>query len=129
MEKYLVTIEFRYNDAPKYESESPQSFCKTITLGVYDNRDEANNCGNKCLEVLESKFKLNPNYNKKERFSNTGGCFGYPKDLITDLAYLVTPFSFFVKITKLVYYDLNEIIKEVTEASLRYNKYNKYENN
>lgn len=42
MEKFLVTIEFRYSDAPKYEGESSQYITKEITIGVFDTRDEAN---------------------------------------------------------------------------------------
>lgn len=121
MEKYLVTIEFRYNDAPKYNGEHPEYISKTITLGVFDTRDEANLSGNKALEIFEKHFKLNPNYNyKKERFSNNGGCFGNPNDLITDLGYLQTPFSFFAKITPLKYNDVEQTIIDVIEATNMY---------
>jgi len=120
MEKFLLTIEFRYNDSPEHGGEF---ICKTITLGVFDTRDEANTTGNKAMEIFENHFKLNPNYNKKERFSNNGGCFGSPHDLITNLAYLQCPFSFFAKITKLKYDDVEQTILEVIEATKRYRKY------
>ena len=122
MEKYLLTIEFRYNDAPKYRYEdvSAQYISKTITLGVFDTREEANIIGNKALEVFEDYFKLNPNYNRKERFSNNGGCFGSPNDLITPLAYLQVPFDFYAKITKLKYEDVQLTILEALEAVKRY---------
>ena len=125
MEKYLLTIEFRYNDAPKLEGEyePSQSISKTITLGVFDTRDEANLTGNKAMEVFEKHFKLNPHYNKKERFSNNGGCFGNPNSLITDLAYLQTPFSFYAKIEKLKYEDVEQTIINAVEAVKRYRKY------
>ena len=97
MEKYLATIEFRYTDAPRIYEESSRAITKKITLGVFDTRDEANLIGNKALEVLESKFSLNPNYNIKERFSSNGGLFGCPKSLISNLGYLLTPFSFYAK--------------------------------
>lgn len=120
MEKFLVTIEFRYSDAPKHEDDSPQYVNKKITLGVYDTRDEANESGNKALELFETKFKLNPYHNRKERFSNNGGPFGYPKDLITNLAYLQTPFSFYAKITTLKYEDIEHHINNAIEATKRY---------
>src|SRR5574338_314108 len=90
-EKFLLTIEVRYNDAPKYEDDGVQYLTKTITLGVFDTRDEANVTGNEALEIFEKYFKLNPNWNRKERFSNNGGPFGYPKDLVSNSAYLQTP--------------------------------------
>lgn len=123
MEKYLVTIEFRYNDAPKYEDDSSQYVSRTITLGVYDTRDEANESGNKALEVFETNFKLNQHHNRKERFSNNGGPFGYPKDLITNLAYLQTPFDFFAKITTLKYEDVEQHIINAIEATKRYKEF------
>lgn len=123
MEKFLVTIEFRYNDAPKYEDESYQYITKKITIGVFDTRDEANIEGNKSLEIFEKHFKLNPNYNRKERFSNHGGCFGLPNDLICDGAWVLTPFQVFAKITKLKYDDLEEAIIEAINATKRYREY------
>lgn len=123
MEKYLVTIEFRYNDDPNYGDNLSQYVNKVITLGTFDTRDEANLIGNKALEIFEDKFKLNSYYNKKERFSNHGGCFGYPNDLITELAYLQTPFSFFAKITKLKYDDVEQTIVNAIEACKRYEEY------
>lgn len=129
MEKFLVTIEFRYHDAPKYDEEYTPFHCKTITLGVCDTRDEANKIGNDGLVKFERHFKLNPHYNTKERFSNNGGCFGRPNDLITDSAYLLTPFSFFAKITKLNYADVDETIQGVMDAVKRAYEYKKVSDN
>ena len=123
MEKYLVTIEFRYNDAPKYDDDSPQYINKTITLGVFDTRDEANLSGNKALEIFETHFKLNPHWNRKRRFSNNGGCFGFPNDLVTHLAYLQAPFDFYAKVTKLKYDDIEQTIINAMEAIKRYRKF------
>lgn len=96
---------------------------KTITIGVFDTLDEAIVHGNKAMEVFEGYFKLNSNYNKKERFSKNGGCFGYPHRLITALAYLQTPFEFYAKITQLKYDDLDKTIREVVEAGKKYKEY------
>lgn len=126
MEKYLVTIEFRYSDAPKTEDGYT---CRSdkVTIGVYDEFNEACINGNKVLENLESKFDLHVFPSglkaKKERFSKNGGCFGGKKDLITNLAYLKTPFEFYCKITTLKYAPIDDSITEVINSVKRYRKY------
>ena len=122
MTKELVTIKFRYMDKPINDDFSGHE-TKTITIGVFDTLDEAIVQGNKALEVFEDYFKLNPNYNKKDRFSKNGGCFGYPQRLITPLGYLQTPFDFYAKITQLQYGDVDKTILEVVEAGKRYKEY------
>lgn len=118
MEKYLVTIEFRYEDGSCQEN-------KKITIGVYDTFDEAEENGNKTLEVFERHFPLNEAWNKKDRFSKNGGCFGEPKTLVTNLTYLQTPFSFYANITKLKYEDVEQTILDVIAATERYQEYKK----
>jgi hypothetical protein len=120
--KELVTIEFRYYDKPESED-----FCgaksKIITVGVFDTLDEAIAAGNEALEVFENHFELNSHHKKRDRFSKNGGCFGTPNRLITNLAYLKTPFSFFAKITTLKYEPVENAILDVLEAKKRYNEY------
>ena len=128
MDKELLTIDFRYSDKrPDYENISHES--KKITIGVFDTLEEAIIAGNKTLELLESKFKLHifpkGNLASKERFGITNGCFGNPKRLISDLAYLQTPFSFYAKIEKLKYDDVEQTILNVLDARKRYDKYKK----
>lgn len=122
MTKELLTIEFRYHDVPKGDFDGGHR-SKTITIGVFDTLEEAIVEGNKAMEIFEKHFKLNPHWNKKERFSKNGGCFGYPHRLITALAYLQTPFEFYAKIEQLKYNDVDETIAEVLEAGKRYKKY------
>jgi hypothetical protein len=128
MTKELVTIEFRYADAPKGDWDSTHN-SKTVTIGVFDTFEEACIEGNKYLERLESKFPLHvfPDGRNaaKDRFSKNGGCFGGKKNLITDLAYLKTPFVFYAKITTLKYADFDETMNELTEARKRYIAYKK----
>ncbi len=123
MDKYLVKIEFRYSDAPKSESRGTSN-SKTITIGVYDSFDEAIEKGNKTLERLESKFDIHTfpdgRKAKKERFSKNGGCFGTANTLVTNLAYLKTPFEFYAKITTLKHLNLDEVIPDLIEAKKRY---------
>lgn len=126
MEKYLVTIEFRYYGIPE-GSGGFTSRNKKVTIGVYDTFDEACLNGNKLLENLESKFKLHvyPGGVKatKERFSKNGGCFGSSNTLVTNMAYLKTPFEFYAKIDTLKYIDINEAIHDAVESEKGYRKY------
>jgi len=126
MTKQLVTIEFRYKDTAKGDWDSVYKN-KEITIGVYDTFEEACINGNNLMELLESKFDLHKfpdgHYAAKERFSKNGGCFGHKNSLISNLAYLKTPFDFYAKITELKYFDVEETIVEVLEAGKRYKKY------
>lgn len=126
MEKYLVTIEFRYNAAPRHEDDYTSREDK-VTIGVYDDFEEACTHGNLLMENLESKFKLHvfPNGQgaAKERFSKNGGCFGSKYTLITNLAYLKTPFEFYAKITTLKYGDINDVINDVVKSTKTYKAY------
>lgn len=126
MEKYLVKIEFRYSDAPETEDGST-SRNKMVAIGVYDTFEDACLNGNNMLEILESKFELHqfPDGRKaqKERFSKNGGCFGGKKTLITNLAYLKTPFEFYVKIETLKYDSIDEAVIDVVNSSKRYRNY------
>jgi hypothetical protein len=126
MEKFLVDIEFRYRDKKPNKDDSDY-ISKTITIGVFDTLEEANAEGNKCLEVLENNFDLHKfpqgHYASKDRFSKNGGCFGSRKDLVTNLAYLRTPFEFFAHVKRLQYLDLQDTINEVVESCKRYREY------
>jgi hypothetical protein len=126
MKKYLVKIEFRYSDAPKSEGRGT-SLNKTVTIGVYDTFDEACENGNKLLETLESKFQMHRfpkgNEAKRGRFSLNGGPFGTRNNLVTNLAYLNTPFDFFASIETLTFDSIDESIDEVLEAVKRYRAY------
>lgn len=117
MEKYLVTIEFRYMDVINEETAFKT---KMVTCGIFGDAEEAYNCGNKSLELLESKFELNPNYNKKERFNSRN-------HLISNLAYLKTPFDFYAKITPLKFDFITDVVNEAIGAAERYNEYKKPE--
>lgn len=79
------------------------------------------------MKRLESKFELHQFPNGriaiKERFSKNGGPFSSKKDLITNLAYLKTPFEFYAKITTLRYDDVGETIADVVSAVNRYKEY------
>lgn len=124
-EKYLVKIEFRYSDAPKDYVHTTRS--KHVTIGVYDTFEEACENGNKLLEKLESKFKLHEfpsgESAEKKRFSRYGGPFRTKNTLVTNLAYLKTPFEIYADIETLKYDDIDEAIAEVLSSVERYREY------
>ena len=85
------------------------------------------------MEKLESLFDLHvfPNGKgtaKKERFSKNGGIFGGKKNLISNSAYLKTPFTFYARINTLRYEDIDESIDDVLNAIKRFKVYNKINN-
>jgi hypothetical protein len=129
MKKYVVTIEFRYSSVPDGIGSTHRS--KTITLGVFDVFDDACASGNQALEHLESRFELHQfpqgHYAPRERFSKNGGCFGYPKTLITNLAYLKTPFVFYAKIDTLNYESLADAVDGVIESVKNYREFGRLE--
>ena len=105
--KYHVRIEFRYASGKS----------KTVTIGVYASFEEACKQGNKALEALEARFPLHKfpdgSLAKADRFSKNGGPWGRPNTLITDMAYLKTPFQFFAKIETLHYDDVHETVNDI----------------
>lgn len=124
MKKYLVKIEFRYKDAPK-NGYNFTGHNKTMTIGVYDNFEDACSEGNKLLELLESKFPLHQypdgSYAKKLRF---GQDYAYSKlTLVSPLAYLKTPFDFYAKIETLDHSPIDVVIDDVVSATKRYRDY------
>jgi hypothetical protein len=113
---YLVTLDLRYAKAPLIRGAVPDHDTILTTIGVYDNFDAACAAGNDVLTNLEARYPLHvyPDGRKASRsanrFSRTGGPFGSRVTLVSNLAYLKTPFRFFVKITRLNYHDVDGVI-------------------
>ncbi len=121
-EKYLVSVEFRYHDAPDKIGSTYRS--KTVTIGVFDDFDDACGHGNGFLEKMEDMFaggKRHPT----ERFSRKGGPFGTRMTLVTEMGFLHTPFAFFAEITTLHHLDPIEAANEAAAATRRYWEYKK----
>lgn len=114
MTKELLTIEFRYHDAPKsfYDCEYKT---KIITIGIFDTLDEAIEGGNKVLSVLSKNFEVRADDKFKKNY-----LFGAPKRLVTNCCYPTKGVQYFAKITSLKFEDLNETIKETFDAFKRY---------
>lgn len=124
--KYLLTLEFRFTSLNKNKTDDTYN-TKTITLGVFDSFEDACNEGNKNLEIMESRFSLHKfpkgNYAPKERFSKNGGSFNSRKNLITNLAYLKTPFEFYFKITDLNYQNIDSLIDDTLSSINEYKEW------
>lgn len=117
MTKELLTVEFRYCDAPKYEHDH-QCINKTITIGIADTLEDAVIEGNKILNVLSKHFEVRPG----DKFS-TNGYFGLPERLVTNTCYPTKGVQYFAKITSLKFEALNEVIDETFKASDRYREF------
>jgi hypothetical protein len=118
LNKYVVKLELRYSDAPNDIGSTYRT--NIITLGVFDDVQQAYTCGNESLAELEKHYPLNKNWNRKERFSANGGCFGSAKHLISDSGYLTTPFSFFLSIETLKHTLMMEAVQAAHDATIRY---------
>jgi len=118
MEKYLVTIEFRYSSPPTHEN--CDTYCeKKVTIGVFDEIQIACIEGNKQLEILEKHFELNPNYNTKDRLKPNVN-LGYP---IVANWYLKTPFEFFLKVETLHFESIEDTINNVVDCVKKYKEF------
>lgn len=115
--KELVTIEFRYMDAPKGEHDSGNKN-KTITVGIFDTLDEAIEKGNEAIKELSKHFQVRADDNFMPKF-----LFGFPKRLVTNTCYPTKGIQYFAKITKLEFDDLNDTITETFSAVERYKEY------
>ena len=127
MEKYLLTIEFRYFGVVDFYGEPDYSHKKkTITIGLFDTYGKACVEGNKLLEKLEERYPVHvfPDGRKGEyRFSKDGGPFGFKNYLASNLAYLNTPFEFFAKIETMIYSDIDETIDSIEKDILAYKEF------
>lgn len=118
MEKFLVTIEFRHNVIPKSDYHT-DAVSREVTIGVYDNIDDAVNNGNNALNKLKKYFPIN------ECFSKNGGAFGGIRNLIVDWSHKKTKASVYCKITKLHYDDLESVMEECVATQNKYDDWRK----
>lgn len=114
MEKHVLTIEFRYNDKPRGEWDSVHQ-TKKITIGIYENLEEAIHEGNDRLKLLSKFYQVRPDDKFKVK-----GLFGNPTTLVTNTCYPTKGIQYFAKIEKLVFGDLESMIKETFSAFGRY---------
>ena len=121
-DEYLVTVDFRYHILGKYKDEIEYK-SKEIVIGVYKDFNNACKYGNNFLIKMEKKFNLHVfpggRKAKKERFSKNGGAFGSRKNLITNMAYLKTPFDFFAKITTLHFNNIDLVVDDITDSLVK----------
>lgn len=117
MQKELLTIEFRYHDAPRGDWDGP-SRNKIVTIGVFDTLEEAVKEGNEALKALSEHFQVRAD----DRFY-IHGLSGKPNRLVTNVCYTTKGISYFAKITPLKFDDLAKTIKETFQAYERFKQY------
>src|SRR5690606_6228317 len=117
MNKELLTVEFRYHDAPKLEGVGEYR-TKRITIGIYDTLEEAIIEGNKVIDILSKTFQVRP----EDRFKKVH-LFGSPCRLVTNTCYHTYGIQYFAKITQLKFDDMNEVVTETFRAYGRYREY------
>lgn len=114
MDKFLLTIEFRYHVVPKYDSDLYDK-SDVVTIGVYDSFDEAIDNGNEVLKMLSDNFKF---YGSK--FGKNNGPFGSPTMLVC------SAFKYpevFCKITKLKYFDIKQTMNNALNSEKEYREW------
>ena len=118
IEKELLTVEFRYNDAPSGEYDGG-SRSKTVTIGLFDTLDEAIIEGNKIISLILAKhFKVRGN----DKFKKHGLVGGQPCRLISNCFYS-NGIQYFAKIEKLCFSDIELTILEAKQALKRRKAY------
>lgn len=113
MKKELLTVEFRYNDKPKYCTEC-RYVSKTVTIGIFDSLEEAVKVGNDTLRELSKSFEVRDNDVFKIQ-----GLFGFPDRLITNTCYPTKGVQYFAHIESLDFCDLPTTITEAFNSSDR----------
>jgi len=118
MKKELLTVEFRYCDAPQDAHDCEHKY-KTITIGVYDSLEEAIKKGNEVVQELSQYFEVRHD----DKFSLNGGIIGSPERLVTNYCHQTNGVAYFAKITQLNFTDMPAVIQEAFKAAARYNEY------
>lgn len=117
MIKELVTIEFRYYDSPECDGLSGYTE-RNITIGIFDNIDEAIIAGNLAIDELAINFEVRSD----DKFMNNY-LFGNPKRLVSNCCYPTNGIQYFAKITPLIFKDVKEMVDEAFLAYYRYKEY------
>ena len=101
MKEYLVTIEYRFNGEP--DSFGSHYRSKIDTIGIFKDIKNAVIAGNGVLKQIEERFGL---YGSKSRLAENN-------KLISNLGYIETPFTFYLKITTLEYNNVANTIDSI----------------
>lgn len=113
--KELLTVEFRYSDAPHSGAESTFR-SKTITIGIYGNIEDAVYEGNKILDILSNTYEVREKFKVK-------GLFGQPDRLVSNCCYPTKGIQYFANITSMEFSNIEDIISETLNAYTRYENY------
>lgn len=121
--KELLTVEFRYEDAPSKNGCSGYTE-KTITIGIYDTLEEAIKAGNDILGELSKHFQVRTD----DKFM-LNYLFGSPRRLVSNCCYPTKGVQYFAKIQQLSFDDVNTTILNAFNATDRYKNYKSKELN
>lgn len=117
MSKELLRIEFRYSNIPNSIGSTYRN--KFITIGIYDTLEEAVNVGNKLLtETLSKYFQVR----ETDRFS-VKGPLGMPERLVSNCCYPTKGITYFAKITKLDFDDVENTVTSIFKSVDKYIEY------
>ena len=113
--EYLLRVEFRYHKMPISDIASDSVF-KKMTIGVYDNVEDAVNNGNLTLNKIKAKgLTVRENFKVK-------GFMGRHTDLVTNCCGN-DKIKYFVTITTLTYDDIDEVIATAKKDDAKYRKW------
>jgi len=112
--KELLDVEFSYHVVPASDLHSDRE-SKTVTIGIYDNIEDAVNDGNKILKRLGRKFRFNDSF-------KTNGLFGRPTRLVCDFG-TNKGVEVFVHIRQLVIDDIDKVMDTAFANQTAYMKW------
>lgn len=116
--KELLTVEFRYVDAPEGYFDKTKDVSKTVTIGIYDTLNDAVDAGNEILKKLSKYFEVRSDDQFKTKCP-----WRLSGRLVTNICYPTKGVSYFAKITKLSFDDLETTVLEAFQGAERHRKY------
>lgn len=116
--KELLTVEFRYSDTPEGYFDGTKPVNRTIAIGIYDTLNDAVKAGNETLKKLSEHFEVRSDDQFKAKCP-----WGLSGRLVTNTCYPTKGVSYFAKITKLSFDDLEATVLEAFQSAERHRKY------
>ena len=115
--KYITSLEFRYLDEETEYQGAGRSI--TITVGIYDTKEEAANAGNEAIKQAGEDFVASidkSGYIKRDRLDHRGP-YG---SLVRHWHRKQGGVEYFASIKAIKFYQVAEVLEEVMTAQKRY---------
>lgn len=116
----ILTVEFRYMDAPQDGLDLADHRTEVVTIGIYDTLEEAIKEGNKTLGLLSKYFEVRHD----DKFKKVH-LFGSPKRLVTNTCYSTKGIQYFAQIKQHKFSDLVNVVGECFDSADRWIKWTK----